>query len=90
MDRLRLGPVTGAEFMEFDISADSPAVGMPLEELELPRDCVIVSIRRGRRVLIPHGDTALKVGDRITTFVEIEDEEALESCFRPRSRLESA
>lgn len=83
MDRLRLGPVTGTGFLEFEVSADSPAAGVKLEDLDLPRDCVIVSIRRGRRVLIPHGDTVLKAGDKVTAFVEIEDEEALKDCFRP-------
>ncbi len=90
MDRLRLGPVTGAEFLEFEVLADSLAAGVKLEDLSLPRDCVIVSVRRGRRVLIPHGDTLLQAGDKVTAFVEIEDEEALKGCFRSNLGLETA
>ncbi|MFQ5859560.1 MAG: chloride channel protein [Anaerolineae bacterium] len=87
MDRLRLGRVIGAEFLEVEVLLDSPAVGVVLKKLPLPRDCVIVSIRRGRRVLIPHGDTVLQVGDKVTAFVEIEDEDALARCFNPDRQL---
>jgi CIC family chloride channel protein len=86
MDRMRLGRVTGAEFLEFEIAPGSPALDKALQEIALPHDCVIVSIQRGRRVLIPHGDTLLQVGDKITAFVEIEDEEALRRCFQADRR----
>jgi len=28
-----------------------------------PRDCVLATLRRGRQVFIPHGNTVLKAGD---------------------------
>ncbi len=69
--------MTGTKFVELEIPPDSPVVGRRLDEVTLPRDCVIVAIRRGRRILIPHGDTVLEPGDRVTAFVEVEDEDAL-------------
>ena len=65
-----------ARFVELEITADA-AVGTPLATLSLPRDCVIVSIRRRDRVLIPRGDTVLKLGDKVTAFVKTEDEPGL-------------
>lgn len=81
VDQMRLGRLTGAEFVELEASPDSPAAGIPLADLCLPKDCVIVSIQRGRRVIIPHGDTELQVGDKVTAFVATEDESALRQCF---------
>ena len=37
----------------------------PLKEIALPPDCVIVSIRRGPRVVVPRGNTQLLAGDRV-------------------------
>jgi CIC family chloride channel protein len=70
MDRLRLGPVTGTEFVEAEVATDSPAAGRQVRELPLPHDCIIVSIRRGRGLVIPHGDTILQSGDRVTSLVD--------------------
>lgn len=87
VDQMRLGRVTGTEFVEVELPPDSPAVGTSLAELPLPRDCVIVSIRRGRRVLIPHGDTVLQAGDKVTAFVETEDEPSLKQCLGINGRV---
>jgi CIC family chloride channel protein len=35
-----------------------------------PREGVIASLRRGRRLLIPHGDTRLQAGDVLAVVAE--------------------
>jgi Trk K+ transport system NAD-binding subunit len=35
----------------------------------LPSDCILVSIRRGKKVIIPHGKTGVQAGDHIVTLV---------------------
>lgn len=42
-----------------------PAVGQPLSTVPLSRDALVASVVRGGAAIIPHGDTALAVGDRI-------------------------
>ncbi|MFQ6057662.1 MAG: chloride channel protein [Anaerolineae bacterium] len=79
-ERLRLGKLTGTEFVEVDIEEGSPAAGKAIKELPLPRDCIIVSVRRGRQILIPHGDTVLEPGDRATALID-------EDCREPFLRL---
>ena len=74
--RMQVSYGSDAKFVELEITADA-AVGIPLATLSLPRACVIVSIRRRDRVLIPRGDTALKLGDKVTAFVKAEDEPGL-------------
>lgn len=68
-DRLRLGRLTGVQFVETEVGEDAEAVGKPLSQADLPHDCVLVSVRRGRKLIIPHGDTVLEPGDRITALL---------------------
>jgi len=68
--RLRLGKVTGTDFLEALVAPTSPLVGTRIMDLDLPRDCVLVSIQRGRTLVIPHGDTVLQPQDRVTAFVD--------------------
>jgi CIC family chloride channel protein len=64
--RLWAGP--GADFFEFHIPAESVADGRPLRFVEWPAGCTLVSVRRGRSVLIPDGNTELHAGDVVTAF----------------------
>ncbi len=42
------------------------AAGKRIADLGLPQDCILVSVRRGRHLGFPHGDTVLQPGDRLT------------------------
>jgi CIC family chloride channel protein len=65
---LRLGQLDGAGFAHVDIPAHSPAAGKRISEITLPQECLIVSIRRGRKLHVPHGYTVLQSDDRVTLF----------------------
>ncbi|HUW14348.1 MAG TPA: chloride channel protein [Anaerolineae bacterium] len=72
---LRLRKLDRTEFLELEVQPDSPCAGCRLQELgdRLPHEAVLVSIQRASgQVLIPHGDTVLQPGDRVTAFVEID------------------
>jgi trk system potassium uptake protein TrkA len=60
-----------------DLPADSPVINKAVKEIKLPQDSVLVSIIRGQEVLIPKGDTILKVGDDIVALTLIENEKKL-------------
>jgi CIC family chloride channel protein len=66
--RQQLWARPGAEFFEFHIPAGSVADGRLLREVDWPTGCTLVSIRRGRSVLIPEGNTELQAGDVVTAF----------------------
>lgn len=56
----------GVNLVELEISLDSPALGRPLRELDIPDDCILpLVIRQGNEVIIPYGDTVLEAGDRV-------------------------
>jgi CIC family chloride channel protein len=61
-----------AEFVEVRIPAESAAANLTVAELSLPRSAVLVSIRRGRELVIPHGDTRIEIGDVITALCQRE------------------
>lgn len=63
--RLRLEATAGTELLEVDLHEGDASVGKRIKELALPSDCVIVTIRRGARVVVPRGDTQLLTGDRV-------------------------
>jgi CIC family chloride channel protein len=81
LERLRLGRLTDTQFVEFDLPETSPAVGKRLCELPLGSDCLVVSIRRDRQVLVAHGDTVLEPGDHITVFTKRRGRDAVCKAF---------
>jgi CIC family chloride channel protein len=61
-----------AEFVEVHIPSESHAANHTVAELNLPRPSVLVSIRRGRELVIPHGDTRVECGDVVTALCKPE------------------
>jgi CIC family chloride channel protein len=74
LDTLRLGRLDSAGFTHIEIPPKSPVIGKKVGEISLPHECLIVSLRRGRRLHVVHGDTVLEDGDLVTVFA---DEECL-------------
>ena len=58
-------------FIEVTMKADSVATGKKVSEIALPRPAVLISIRRGRDFVIPHGDTVLQEGDVVTYYANV-------------------
>lgn len=84
--QLLLAEDEGMEFLEVEIPPGSPAADQTLASLGsvLPHNCVVVSVHRNGALLIPHGDTVLRPGDRVTVFVGFADEEKLRQCLLGR------
>jgi CIC family chloride channel protein len=70
--QVRLGSLRGDEVsvLEVTIEPGAPCIDKLVKEVPWPRDCVIASLRRGRRLLIPHGDTRLQDGDVLMIVAE--------------------
>jgi CIC family chloride channel protein len=81
--RIQLRNIDGTEFVELLVGDGDRANGQSVQEIakNLPSDCILVSIRRGGRMLIPHGDTVVQAGDRITAFAESRKVDALRRCL---------
>jgi len=66
--RLQARVASGTDFHDIAVAAGSIADGRLLKEIPLPGGVTIVSVRRGRDVVVPDGNTRLRAGDMLTVF----------------------
>ena len=67
-ERQQLGKIIDSEFIELEIPPQASVVGKRVSEIQLPDDCLIVSIQRGRKLYIAHGYSTLESGDVLTVI----------------------
>ena len=82
--RIRQRVQPGATFYEVPVPYASEAAGKSVRELDWPEDAVLVSIRRDDGVIIPHGDTLIRVNDTITAFGHGDSRVAVAQVLEPR------
>ena len=63
--RLLLGMEEGQDTIEIEVQ-DESLHGILLRDLKLPSDVIMLSLRRGEQVVIPHGYTRLRRHDFLT------------------------
>ena len=80
LDRMGLEYRLDATLSETDLRPGDFAVGKLLRDIPLSSDCVVVSIRRGGRVVVPRGNTRLLAGDRIVSMGKI-DPDIIRQCL---------
>lgn len=81
-DKLRLGKLTGTEFVELIVKSGSPWVGKRIRDLPLPEACLLTTARRGDKVVLLHGDTTLQVGDHIVALADTSCAAQLQKVFQ--------
>ncbi|MFT4087802.1 MAG: TrkA family potassium uptake protein [Gordonia sp. (in: high G+C Gram-positive bacteria)] len=64
-----------ANLVELTLPDDTPLAGKPVRRLRLPHDVALVTIIRGRRVIVPQPDDPIEGGDELV-FIAPEDAEA--------------
>ena len=64
-----------AKLAEVTLAEGSPADGRSIVELGFPRDATVVAVLRAERLIVPRGDTVLRVGDEVLVLVTEESEE---------------
>ena len=71
------------ENVKFTISSDHvQLVSSKVRDLVLPRQCLIVSLRRARRTMVPSGATILEPGDELTFVTTRVEEQRLRQWMR--------
>jgi trk system potassium uptake protein TrkA len=65
------------------------AVGLSIQQLPLPRNCVICAILRRGEVLIPRGNVALEAADEVLALVDEVSAPELAALFGPPARPEA-
>jgi len=63
------------------LAESSPADGVTVADLGVPRDATVVAVVRDDRLVVPRGDTILKAGDEVLLLVTGEAEEAVKDLL---------
>lgn len=71
----------GMSLVMIQVSPVAEAAGRAVPDLDLPRDCVLLAVVRGDRVLYPRGDTMLQPWDRVFAVVDRKAEDALREAL---------
>ncbi len=82
MERVRLEQVTSAQLLELDLKVGDNSIDKKLGELGIPPDCLIISIRRWGRTVVPRGDTEFLPGDHVVALVTPGQEEQLKKLLQ--------
>ncbi|MCD5390861.1 NAD-binding protein [candidate division NPL-UPA2 bacterium] len=67
--------------VETEIRESSPAKDKKIMELFLPEECVIISVIRGSQIIFPHGQTTLKVKDKVLALTTAQRKAALQEII---------
>lgn len=81
VDQLRAVSDARTRFVEITLKPDADAAGKTVADIDLPQAAVLVSIRRGRELLIPRGNTQLLAGDMVTLLCEREHIQEVETLL---------
>jgi trk system potassium uptake protein TrkA len=66
-----------AKLAEVTLAEGSPADGKEIAELGFPRDATVVAVIRKERVIVPRGDTVVRIGDEVLVLVTGDSEDGV-------------
>jgi trk system potassium uptake protein TrkA len=66
-----------AKLVEVTLAPGSPAADREIVELDFPREATVVAVLRKDRVVVPRGDTVLRVGDEVIVLIAGDSEAAV-------------
>ena len=70
-----------AKLAEVTLADTSPSLDKEIGEVGLPRDSTVVAILRDEKVVVPRGETILRLGDEVLVLVTDESEEAVRALL---------
>lgn len=66
---------------EITIPGGASCAGKMIKDLQLPGECILVSIHRDQQILMPQGNTVLQVGDHVEIFGVVDELEDVIACL---------
>jgi trk system potassium uptake protein TrkA len=70
-----------AHLVEVTLAEGSPAAGVAIADLGVPRDATVVAVVRRDRLVVPRGDTVLQSGDEVLVLVTGDVEQTVHTLF---------
>ncbi|MDN6195249.1 MAG: hypothetical protein L0I93_02000, partial [Atopostipes suicloacalis] len=74
------------EVTEIMAEKDSPIVGKPLHEINLPKGIIIGAVLHDQEVIIPDGDTVIYENDRMVIFTLASDLGNLKNLLQAKKK----
>ncbi len=71
-----------AEAIEFTVHEDFPKIDVPLKDLKLRSNVLLCGIVRGEEFILPSGDTALQLGDKVLVVTAVKQVAELKQILR--------
>ena len=71
-----------ASIVRFRLQDHHRSAGKLVQELDLPPHCLIASVRRGGRLILPRGNTRLQAGDVIIALVTDDEDQCLQERLK--------
>jgi trk system potassium uptake protein TrkA len=66
---------------EVTLAESSPSLDKEIAEIGFPRDSTVVAILRDEKVVVPRGETILRLGDEVLVLVTQESEESVRALL---------
>jgi trk system potassium uptake protein len=76
--KLKNGKIVLSEII---ITEDSPVCSKSMKDINIPADCIVISVIRDEEVIIPNGYTVIHAGDLIIAVSSQEDQHELRNYF---------
>jgi potassium/hydrogen antiporter len=73
----------GSHLIELSVTPTSQARNQAIVDLNLPRDVLVIGIRRGGQQLVPSGSSVFEVGDRVILLTQRGQSTVLHEIFGP-------
>lgn len=70
-----------AHLVEVTLAEESPAAGVAIADLGIPRDATVVAVVRRDRLVVPRGDTVLQSGDEVLVLVTSDVEPTVQALL---------
>lgn len=80
-EQVRVGNLSGTQYLELTVEPGSRAAGHTVQELQLPEEALLTTRRRGMQRQILHGDDVLKPGDVVLAFTAPECASSVRRLF---------
>lgn len=76
--RMNMGDIS---ILEFIVNQEDVIEGKTLNEIELPKDTLVITILRNGKTIIPTGDTVLTAGDSVMITTKEKNKKSLKKLF---------
>ncbi|HLA42569.1 MAG TPA: TrkA C-terminal domain-containing protein, partial [Aggregatilineales bacterium] len=80
-NQIRLNNLIDEQVLQLEVPHTARIAGKMIKEVNWTPEAIVVSIRRGSKIIHPHGDTVLNGGDILTIVVDPDHQGILESII---------